>query len=121
LGGRPAHELVKEIEIANRVLTLAIKAMPADKRVTLTAPALQGEAESLWNSLSLNERRTLESALAADLQGIADWTLAITEKLDQKVLQDDSGLSKKLASLSKRPESTLEFFRFMSGYFGYRR
>jgi hypothetical protein len=121
LGGRPAHELLKEIELANRTLSTALKALPADRRVALSGPALQGEAESLWNALSLNERRAMEKDLASDLQGIADWTLAITEKLDQKVLQDDSGLSKKLAALSKRPESTLEFYRFMSGYFGYRR
>lgn len=120
LGGRPAHELVKEIETANRILTTALHAIPAGRKTSLSASAVQGEAESLWNVLSNHERRALEPNLAADLQGIADWTLAMTEKLDQKILQDDSGVSKKLTSLSKRPESTLEFYRFMSGYFGRR-
>ena len=46
LGGRPAHELVKEVELANRTLSTALKALPADRRVTLSGQALQGEAES---------------------------------------------------------------------------
>ncbi|HYO88612.1 MAG TPA: hypothetical protein VER79_08175 [Candidatus Limnocylindrales bacterium] len=117
LGGRPAHELLKEIETANRLLTSALRALPGERRFNLPAEAIQGEIESLWNALSTNERRTLEHDLATDLQRIPDWALAITDHLDQKVLQDDSGLSHKLESLSKRPESTLEFYRFMSGYF----
>lgn len=120
LGGRPAHELLKEIETANRTLATALRAVPANRKLSLSAHAVQGEAESLWNALSAHERRVLEPNLAADLQGIADWALAITAKVDQKVLQDDSSLSKKLMMLSKRPESTLEFYRFMSGYFGRR-
>ncbi len=117
LGGRPAHELLKEIETANRLLTSALRALPGDRRFNLPADAVQGEIESLWNTLSTQERRTLEHNLAADLQRIPEWALAITERMDPKVLQDDSGLSRKLESLSKRPELTLEFYRFMSGYF----
>ena len=120
LGGRPSHELLKEIETANRTLATALRAIPADRKTSLSARALQGEAECLWNMLSTQERRTLEPDLAADLQGIAAWALAIAEKPDRKVLQDDSSVSKKLQLLTKRPESTLEFYRFMSGYFGRR-
>lgn len=117
LGGRAAHELLKEVETVNRLLTHALRALPAGRRFNLPAEAIQGEVESLWNALSTHERRTLEHDLAADLQGIPAWALAITERLDQKVLQDGSSLSRKLETLAKRPESTLEFYRFMSGYF----
>ena len=120
LGGRPAHELLKEIEITTRTLGTALKAMPTDRRISVPARAIQGEAESLWAILSVNERRTLEHDLAEDLQSIAEWTLAITEKMDPKVLQDGSSQARKLASLVNRPENTIEFYRFMSGYFGRR-
>jgi hypothetical protein len=117
LGGRPAHELLREIETANRLLTHALRALPAGRRFNLPAEAIQGEIESLWTALPSQERRTLEHNLAADLQRVPEWALTITERMDQKVLQDDSSLSRKLESLSKRPESTMEFYRFMSGYF----
>lgn len=117
LGGRAAHELLKEVETVNRLLTHALRALPADRRFNLPAEAIQDEVESQWNALSTHEQRALEHDLAADLQSIPVWALAITERMDQKVLQNDSGLSRKLESLSKRPESTLEFYRFMSGYF----
>lgn len=118
LGHRASHELLKEVELANRLLTTALRTLPPDRRFELSARGLQDEVASLWNHISVPERRRLEQDLATDFQRVPDWALAITEKYDQKVLQEDSGVARKLASLAKRPESTMEFYRFMSGYFG---
>jgi len=117
LADRAAHNLLRELEQINRLLEAAIKAMPADRKFSMTATAIQGEIESLWGDLSLNERRNLVRYLAIDLQRIPEIALIITEKYDPKVIQDDSGLGKKLDNNRQRPENALEFYRFVHGYF----
>jgi hypothetical protein len=117
LGDRASHVLLREIEQINRLFKSALRAIPPDKRVSLSAAALQDEIESLWGDISLHERRTLVRDLAIDFQRIPELTLAITEHADIKVLQDDSGLARKLESASRRPENVLEFYRFVHGYF----
>lgn len=117
LNDRAAHVLLREIEQINRLFRTALRAVPPDTRVSLSAAALQEEIESLWGDISLHERRSLVRNLAIDLQRIPDIMLAIYERADAKVLQDDSGLARKLESANRRPENTLEFYRFVHGYF----
>jgi hypothetical protein len=117
LGDRAAHVLLREVEQINRLFKTALRAIPPDKRATLSAAALQDEIESLWGEISLHERRSLVRNLAIDLQRIPDLTLSITERADVKALQDDSGLARKLDNGSRRPENVLEFYRFVHGYF----
>jgi hypothetical protein len=101
----------------NRLLAASLRAVPEDRKSAVPAAALQGDLESLFSELSLQERRSLVRDLAIDLQRIADLTLMITERYDPRVLQDDSGLSRKLDSARQRPENTFEFYRFVHGYF----
>jgi hypothetical protein len=54
---------------------------------------------------------------ATDLQRIPELILMMTERYDQRVLQENSGLTRKLKERRQRPENALEFFRFMQGYF----
>jgi hypothetical protein len=117
LSDRAAHVLLREIEQINRLLKTALRAIPSDRRIHLSAAALQEEIESLWGDISLHERRTLVRDLAIDLQRIPEITLMITERADVKVLQDDSGIGRKLESANRRPENALEFYRFVHGYF----
>jgi hypothetical protein len=117
LGDRASHVLLREVEQINRLFKSALRAIPPDKRANLLASGLQDEIESLWGDISLHERRTLVRDLAIDLQRIPEVTLTITERADIKVLQDDSGLARKLESANRRPENVLEFYRFVHGYF----
>lgn len=117
LGDRASHNLLREIEQINRLLAASLRAVPEDRKSAVPAAALQGDLESLFSELSLQERRSLVRDLAIDLQRIADLTLMITERYDPRVLQDDSGLSRKLDSARQRPENTFEFYRFVHGYF----
>ncbi len=120
LGDRASHNLLREVEQINRLLASALRALPSDRKFSIEAAAIQGDIESLWGDLSLVERRTLVRDLAIDLQRIPDLILMITEKYDQKVLQDDSGLARKLDTNRQRPENTMEFYRFVHGYFAQR-
>lgn len=117
LGDRAAHVLLREIEQMNRLFRTALRAIPSDKRFAVSAAALQAEIESLWGDISLHERRNLVRDLAIDLQRIPDLALLVTERADLKVLQDDSGLARKLDSASRKPENVMEFYRFVHGYF----
>jgi hypothetical protein len=117
LGDRASHVLLREVEQINRLFKSALRAIPPDKRASLLASALQDEIESLWGDISLHERRTLVRDLAIDLQRIPEITLTINERADIKVLQDDSGLARKLESANRRPENVLEFYRLVHGYF----
>jgi hypothetical protein len=117
LGDRASHALLREVEQINRLFKSALRAIPPEKRASLSAAALQDEIESLWSDISLHERRSLVRSLAIDLQRIPELTLMITERADIKALQDDSGLARKLDSASRRPENALEFYRFVHGYF----
>lgn len=117
LSDRASHVLLREIEQINRLLKTALRAIPPDKRVSLSAAALQDEIESLWGEISLHERRSLVRNLAIDLQRIPEIILMMTERADVKVLQDDSSIGRKLESANRRPENALEFYRFVHGYF----
>lgn len=117
LGDRASHNMLREIQQINRLLANALSAVPPGTKFSMSAQVLQGDIESLWSDLSLNERRTLVRDLAIDLQRIPELALMMTEKLDQRVLQDDSNLSKKLNSTRQKPESTFEFYRFCHGFF----
>lgn len=117
LAGRAVHLLLREAQQNQRLLTNTLLTLPPDKRVALSAPALHAEVESLWNDLSLAERRSLVRGLAVDLQRIAELILIACERVDPKVLQDDSALTRKLEGSRQRPENVLEFYRFVGGYF----
>lgn len=126
LANRASHLLAREVQQINRLLRAALAAIPApgavekDRRFVISAAALHSEVESLWEEISLHEQRALVRNLAIDLQRISEVVLRVTEKYDVKVLQDDSGLARKLEANRQRPENAIELYRFISGYFGRR-
>ena len=91
--------------------------MPADVRFTMGADVIRLEIESLWKEVSLQDQRAFSGSMAADLQRIPELLLMITERVDKKLFQEDSGLVRKLDANRQRPENTLEFYRFIHGYF----
>ncbi len=118
LGDRSAPILLREVQQIARLLKSAVRTLPPDTRVTISAEALQGELESLWSDIALHERRSLVRDLAIDLQRIPEMTLLITDRADTRALQDSSaGLARKLDANRHRPENALEFYRFLHGYF----
>lgn len=116
LGDRSAPALIREVQQINRLLKAALRAFAENDRINLSAEVLRGELESLWEAIALYERRGLVKDLAIDLQRIPELALMVTEKADAKLLTD-SGAGRRLDSNRQRPENTLEFYRFMHGYF----
>lgn len=117
LGVRSAPLLLAEMRLIHLLMKNALHAFSALDHMTLDFKILRGEIESLWEALSLNEQREIVQDLATDLQRISDLVLHIGENGDEKAVQDGP-LGRGLDTLKNQPRSTLEFYRFVHGYFG---
>jgi hypothetical protein len=83
----------------------------------LGARALRAELDSLWGDISLHRQRELVRNLAIDFQRVAELIPIIEEHGNIKALDEDSGIGRKLDEAKQRPSNTLEFYRFVHGYF----
>jgi hypothetical protein len=114
---RAVHLLLRELQQMTRLIKTAARAFPSDERVAVDAEDIRAEIDSLWNEIALHERRALVKDVAIDCQRIAELTLAITDKADPRLVQEDGASGRRLDSLKQRPENTLEFYRFARAYF----
>lgn len=116
LGERSAPTLKEQVEIINGLLRSLIRAFPPDRRVSVSAAAIRSELESLWGDLPLAKRREIVRNLAINFQRVAELVVIITEQGSAKAL-DDNTLGRKLDESRQPPRTTLEFYRFVHGYF----
>ncbi|MCB9457295.1 MAG: hypothetical protein H6671_15020 [Anaerolineaceae bacterium] len=116
LAERSAPMLKDEVQVVNRLLRSAIAAFPPDKRMTVTAQSLRDEMESLWGDIPLADQREIVRDLAIDFQKVGSLPAIIAEGGTGKAMED-SGLARKLEENKQQPKNTLEFYRFVSGYF----
>ncbi len=117
LGQRSAPMLKQQAQIINSVLRGLIRAFPRERRVLLGARAIRAELDSLWGEISLHRQRELVRNLAIDFQRVAELIPIIDEHGNARALDDDSGIGRKLDDNKQRPTNTLEFYRFVYGYF----
>jgi hypothetical protein len=116
LGERSAPMLKEQVEITNGLLRGLPRAFPTDKPVNVKTEALRGELESLWGDIPLAKRREIVRNLAIDFQRLAQLVVIISEQGNPKAMED-SGLGRKLDENRQQPRNTLEFYRFVHGYF----
>lgn len=114
---RAAPSLLLETQMAVRTLHNALDAFPPGTRITVTPDALRSEIDSLWLELGQAERRGLVQDLGTDFQTIPDLVWQIFSTGDNRALEENSGLARKLDANRQRPESVFELFRFVHGYF----
>jgi hypothetical protein len=117
LGQRSAPMLKQQSQIVNSVLRSLLRAFPRERRVMLGVRAIRAELDSLWGEISLHRQRELVRNLAIDFQRVADLIPIIDEQGNLKALDGDSGIGRKLDANKQRPANTLEFYRFVHGYF----
>jgi hypothetical protein len=116
LGDRSALMLRDDVQIANSLLRGLVHAFPPDQPVRMSATAARAEIESLWGSIELEQRRAIVRELANDLQRVADLVTHIAEQGDVRVLENTAA-GRRMASGKQQPRNTLEFYRYVSGYF----
>jgi hypothetical protein len=117
LGPRAAGDLLAHAKISNTLLRAYLRLFPIDSKRHFSASALRGELESLWDDIPLHERRKLVHDLAVDFQRLPLLITHIAMHGSSRVLNDGDSLARRLESGQRRPESTLELYRFISGYF----
>jgi len=116
-GDRNAPMMREETQIAHQVLRSIISAFPTTRETKIKASVLRDEMDSLWRNLSLHQQRQVVHTLALDFQRLADLIVVIADAADEKAMQPDSSLGQKLDENKYRPRSTIELYRFSSGYF----
>jgi hypothetical protein len=114
---RAAPSLLLEAQMSLRVLRNLLEAFPPEQKIMISPNLLRAEMESLWADLPMGDRRNLVQDLGTDFQSIPDLVWHIYDNGDSRALEDGSGLGRKLDSNRQRPESTLELYRFVHGYF----
>lgn len=110
LQGHSHHSLSEQIHNLNVLLSAITQALPVNKSVDLEADELFQEAESLSES----EMDTQQVGLA--MQRLVTYIAMLEENGDAKAFSD-SGLARKLDAGRQRPRSTLEFYRYIAGYY----
>jgi hypothetical protein len=117
LGERSAPALKEDAEISQQLLRGVLQAFPPDKEMNVTTEAIRGEVDSLWGLLDEAMRRDRVRDLAIDLQRVAQLVAYISENGDARVVQVNAAAGRKLDDGKTQPRSTLEFYRYLYGYF----
>jgi hypothetical protein len=117
LFARGAHDLVQDVGVTLRLLRGFMRAFPAEGRWKFSAELLWSELESLWDEVSLADRRKLVQDMSLDFQRLPDYILLIAEQGNPRALVEEDRNMRKLELGERKPENTLELYRLISGYF----
>ncbi len=115
-GDRTAPHVLDETRITSAVLQSALTAFPANHKIMLSAESIRNEMDSLWGDINLEKQREIVRDLANDLQRVGELCYLIAASGNPKAMEE-GGFARKLEEASQQPKSTLEMYRFVSGYF----
>lgn len=112
LPNRSATTLIQEVA----TVCYLLNAMLSLEEAEFVASAIHDELENMWQELPLEQQRTIANDFARDLQRVADLVPLLATEGDIRALED-TGLGRRLESNRARPRNTLEFYRFVAGYY----
>jgi len=115
-GSRSAAIFLRETDAITRLLAGLLRAFEDEFACCVTAGAMVGELDSLWNTLSLYNQRRLRDQFAADCQHLADVLGVMAERATARVLAN-SNVGRQLEIGLRQPASALEARRWIHGYF----
>ncbi|MEP6987198.1 MAG: hypothetical protein ABI970_16445, partial [Chloroflexota bacterium] len=115
-GERTAPRVLDETRIVGAVLQSALQAFPPTRKITISAEAIRQEMDSLWGDIPLEKQREIVREFTTDLQRVGELSYLIASTGNPKAMEDGS-FARKLEESSQQPKSTLEMYRFVSGYF----
>jgi hypothetical protein len=117
LGTRGARDVLDQVKIALKLLRNFARAFPTEPRGSYNPVVLRGELESMWDEVSANDQNQLVRNLSRDFQRLPDLIIFIAERGSARALLDDDRNMRRLELGERKPESTLELYRLISGYF----
>lgn len=80
------------------------------------AQALRAELNSLWDTISLYNKRRIQDQLARNSQQLTDVIEVMAQHASERVL-GDSGIARQLEQGKRQPQSAVETMRWIHGYF----
>lgn len=116
LGTRSAAMFLRETDAITRLLQGLIAANKPLATMNLDPKALRAELNSLWDTLSLYQKRQLQAQFASDCQHLAYAMQLMAEAGDERVL-GDTNIGRQLENGKRRPQTALENMRWLHGYF----
>lgn len=112
---RTGLEILDQADITNNILRSAIAAFPFDKPIKYRISEIEDEVQSRLHMVPENYRDEISQSIAENLQILVFLVGYIGKEGDPRALSD-STLASRLDE-AQRPQSTLEFYRYIYGYF----
>lgn len=112
---RTGPEILNQADLTSNILQAPLRALPVGKPIKYRAKDIADEIESQLRLLPAEDREVIAYSIAENLQELVYIITYIGRNGDAKVLSN-SVLASQLDE-TKRPQSTLEFYRYMYGYF----
>ena len=112
---RTGHSLRQEVELAHYLLKGTYEAFLENEEV-VQAKAIYAEMDSIWGRLPVETQREIVKDFATDLQRLADLVTIIASKSEPKTMEESS-IGRRLEENRARPRNTLEFYRYVAGYY----
>lgn len=117
IGPRALPNLRDAIIASHAILGDAINAFPVDKPIKMSAKALRDDIESMWSLVSTEQQTDMVRQIATDFQALVDLIIHIEANSDERAADTNSRSTQRLESAKGRPKDTLEFLRYLRGYF----
>lgn len=117
IGPRALPNLRDAIIATHAILGDAMNAFPVDKPIKMTAQALRDDIESMWSLVPTEQQTEIVRQLASDFQALVDLIVHIEANSNENAADINSRATQRLESAKGRPKDTLEFLRYLRGYF----
>ncbi len=115
-GSRSAAMLLRESTVVTRLLRGLQTAFQELQGPPPSARALRAELNSLWDTLSLYNKRRYQSELAQDSQHLAAVLGVMAKDVNERTL-GNGGPARQLENGKRQPQNALEALRWVHGYF----
>lgn len=112
---RTGPSLLQEVETVHYLMSGTLIALD-ENETPPKAAAIHAEVDSLWSTISLADQRDIVRDLAVDLQRVVEIAPLLSQKGDIRALED-TNLGRRLESHRTKPRNTIEFYRFVAGYY----
>ncbi len=114
---RSGDELLDILDVSNRFLQRTIKVTPPGKDIRLSGKAIQDEIDSQFKRLAPRYQDYVRKNLPRDLQQLINLIVEVHQTGNERALEADSNLARKLDGGDQQPSSVLELMRLTYGYF----
>jgi hypothetical protein len=118
-GSRSAAMFLRETNVIAQLLTGLKAAFDRPEAQAIAPKALADELASLWGSLSLYNQRRVQDAFARSCQQLADVIALMSDKAGDRALADGGG-ARQLETGQRQPQTALEAWRWIHGYFAHK-